>query len=403
MFAKLTIPKYCAFEFFYFTVSSNMAKRVISTMNCLDYFQGGWKGFTMCLSSDGVFSFGMNTSGVLGHEEEHVFPPKLISSITNIQSIACYSFHSVCLDVEGNVYTFGSNEYGQLGVGKDKEVLPFTHEPQKVDIPPCKQISCGYDFTVCLSEKGELYSFGYNECGQLGIGSAIDCNFPQKIELLEDIDFVECGEAFVICKIKNNDVYAWGRNCFGELGTGNSENQSLPFKSSEFPDNIVDIKCGVYHLLVLTSSKEVYTCGWNLFGQCGREDSNSVVEKITNFSDIIRIECGYDHSMFIDSNNNFYVFGHNKYGQLGVGDYWHRYEPTAHPSLSNIIDVSSKGHHVFVKTLSNEIFAFGNSTHLQLGKDTISTEQLIPIQVLQDNEDIWYSPMNISRAKSARK
>ena len=95
-------------------------------------------------------------------------------------------------------------------------------------------------------------------------------------------------------------------------------------------------------------------------------------------------------------------FGENSCGQLGLCDEKDRFKPIIHPSLSNVIDISSRGYHSFVKTSNNEIYAFGCNKYSQLGIETTNENQLTPIRVFEDNEDIWYSNINKSKAKSAR-
>ena len=210
----------------------------------------------------------------------------------------------------------------------------------------------------------------------------------------------------VFCKILNNEIYCLGRNDDGQLGLGYTERQCIPVLcSSLLNEDIIDIKCGADHTLVLTSNGDVLSCGYNGNGQLGREtDDNysSSFQKIEDLSEISRIECGYKHSMCIDINNNLFVFGQNYYGQLGLGDTDNRKKPMKHPSLSNIIDISTGGSHTFVKTSNNEIYAFGNNDSSQLGITTEDDNQLTPIRVFEDNEDIWFSNINKSKQKSAR-
>ena len=138
-----------------------MALRSVSNIVCSG-------DFTVCINNNqNVVSFGTSGSGGHGHKEDNVFPPKIISSLNHIISISVGGDHSVCLDNDGNVFTFGKNKYGQLGIG-DKD-LSHTSIPQKVNLPPCTQISCGDNFTMCLSENGEVYSFGHTRNGQLGV------------------------------------------------------------------------------------------------------------------------------------------------------------------------------------------------------------------------------------------
>ena len=143
-------------------------KRTSSTIVC--------GSFTLCITHNKtVCSFGHAATISCGHKVEYIFPPKSIP-LQNINSINCGPVHSICLDNDGTVYSFGRNNFGQLGLGN--KVIFYTSIPQKVDLPPCAQISCGYNHTICLSENGEVYSLGCNEDGQLGIGNNESYNSP---------------------------------------------------------------------------------------------------------------------------------------------------------------------------------------------------------------------------------
>ena len=395
-----------------------------ATMVCSDIRPNN---YILCISREGdVYSWGKHTCGAHGHEECFVFSQKRISSLKNIIGIACGSYHSICLDGDGNVFTFGSNSEGQLGIGSSSTISElfskimslrkkpeYTSIPQKVDLPPIQQIACGGNFNICLSINGELFSFGQNNHGQLGLGNTKKYfSYPQKIEklLTYHIEFVECAYYTVLCKSKNNEIFGWGDNNHGQLGIGtlNDKIKEPVLLNWSVDDNIVDIALGYAHTLVLTSSNEVFTCGWNRTGQLGRtEDLENFMQieelgKIEELSDIIHIECGYSNSRCIDVNYNLFVFGSNEYGQLGLGDTDNRYQPVKHPSLSNIIDISKGGQYTFVKTSNNEIYAFGYNDNSQLGIKTENEKQLTPIRVFEDNEDIWCSNINKSKAKSAR-
>ena len=376
-----------------------MALRSVSNIVCST-------DFTVCINHDkNVVSFGISDDGAHGHEKSNVFPPKIIPLLNNIKLLSVGEYHCGCLDNDGNVFMFGNNEYGQLGIGD--EDLSHTSVPQKVDLPPCKDVSCGFEFTMCLSETGEVYSFGRNKNGELGIGNTEESYYsPQLISSLKDVEFIESGGYHTFCKTLNNEVFCWGDNKYGQLGLENRDKQNTPILCSSLSnEEVVDIKCGNLFTIVLTSNGDVFSCGNNYKGQLGRitDDSySSVFQKIENLPEITRIECGDHHPMYIDINNNFYVVGYNKQGQLGLGDTSERVEPIKHPSLSNIIDISSKGNSTFVKTSNNEIYAFGNNEFSQLGIKKEDENQLTPIRVFEDNEDIWFSNINKSKTKSAR-
>ena len=153
-----------------------------------------------------MYSFGSSKLGSHGHEEEQIQYPMRISSLNNIKSVSIGLYHSFCLDYDGNVYTFGDNKFGQLGIST--EAIGSTLIPHKVNLPSCKQISCGDNFTICLSEDGNLFSFGINEYGPLGIGMYNRaCASPEQIESLLDVELVECGSKHSFCKTKYNEIY----------------------------------------------------------------------------------------------------------------------------------------------------------------------------------------------------
>ena len=378
--------------------------RVEPTIVCGDNSISG-TGFTVSISFGEVHVSGhLIFENIKRNESNEDCIPKPIPSLQSITSVFCGENHLICLDMEGSVFTLGNNEHGKLGIGKIYSEFKYTDVPQKLDLPPIKQVACGKEFNVCVSCDGNLYAFGDNRFKQLCLEDSMGySSTPIKSPFLEDIDFVACGSYFLICKCMNNDIFVFGGNSRGQLGV-KEEIPPIPCKVEYWPENIVDIKCGISHTLVLTSNQEVYSCGNNYSGQLGRMDciDCAKLEKIKDLSDIVRIECGHLHSICIDSYGRLYVFGYNQFGQLGLNDRFDKRKPVLHPYLSNIIDVSSGGYHTFAKTSNNEIFAFGRNTVSQFGLKTNENFVYSPIRVFEDNEDIWCSNINKSKAKSAR-
>ena len=118
-----------------------MAKRVVATIRCDGDDNSG---YTASISNEGyVYIIGKDYRNSTAEE----FSMRKVPSLKNIQSIDC-SDHILCLDSLGSVFTFGGNVYGQLGIGNQN--THFISDPQKVKLPPCKQVSCGDSFTICL-------------------------------------------------------------------------------------------------------------------------------------------------------------------------------------------------------------------------------------------------------------
>ena len=261
-----------------------------------------------------------------------------------------------------------------------------------------------YLSTICIDEEGCLYVFGSNYEGRLGFNGEDKIYCPTKLAKLKDVDFVACGDIHTFCKTLNDEIYCWGCNEFGQLGLGYTSNVVKPNLCINYPENIVDIRCGSNHTVILTTQLEVYICGSNERCLLGIPDVNNVTsfQKVDGLSEIVRIECGNNHFMCIDIHYSLFVFGSNSFGQLGLSDTKDRNTPIKHP-LSNSIDISSRGNHTFIKTSNNEIFGFGLNNWFQLGIKTKNTTITSPIQLFQNNENIWNSTLINFNAKSARK
>ena len=92
-------------------------------------------------------------------------PPTKLNIPHRITQIACGLHHSVLLSSTGEVYTFGSNQHGQLGLGD----FVIRETPCLVNVnSTIVQISAGSNHTVLLNSQGQIYSFGSNNKGQLG-------------------------------------------------------------------------------------------------------------------------------------------------------------------------------------------------------------------------------------------
>ena len=201
------------------TSFSNISK--ISTGNNHSLFQND-KGE--------IFSCGYNENGEcgLGHFNDTQIKPSLILNLPpNIIQFVCGFGYSLFLDSEGNVYSVGNNEYGQLGLGHNTNQNVSSKIP---NIPPIKIISCANSSCYLIDFEGNLWSFGFNYHGQLGHGGNTDINTPKVISTLKNIQQISygfCGSHFFV-KNSQNQIFATGNNYYGELGTGDTQSVSIP-------------------------------------------------------------------------------------------------------------------------------------------------------------------------------
>ena len=142
--------------------------------------------------------------------------------------------------------------------------------PTEIYVPEVKfsHIECGKDFCLLLSNFGALYSFGTNQFGQLGHGDNIQRTYPIAVKFFLDmkkkVDQISCGFKHSACKC-NNKIYTWGCNSNGQLGTGNLKHMYTPnlidIKYSKVKFNFLQVSCGFRSTVFLTETRKLYWCG----------------------------------------------------------------------------------------------------------------------------------------------
>ncbi len=153
-----------------------------------------------------------------------------ISSYSSIISVKCGFWHSLVLTQNGEVYAWGSNTYGQIGNGSfDKQDVPIKlncfYEEFVIDI------SCGGHHSMGLTNNGHVFSWGYNQFSQLGHRENENLNKPKLIELKNVlITKISCGQYHSLLLSNDEIIYGFGNNDFGQIGIVTKENQIKPTK-----------------------------------------------------------------------------------------------------------------------------------------------------------------------------
>ena len=361
---------------------------------------------TITLSDDGtVHSFGRNREGELGlGHNRNVSLPTPIPNLPQINMISCGYGFTVCVDYEGFIWSFGENYYGQLGTGNKTDF----NVPQKIlDLPPVLSVSCGSYHTLIITNicNSELWSCGINDEGQLCHGDEENRSKHQKTPFSNISKISACYEHSLFQNNKG-EIFSCGSNQFGECGLGhNNHPQITPNLIPDAPSNIVHFVCGFHHNLFLDSDGNVFSVGFNEFGQLGlgHNTNQNVLKKIPNIPPIQKISCVGPSCYLIDFEGNLWTFGKNEYGQLGHGDKTHRNAPNIINTWKDIQQISYGfcGFHFIAKNSQNQIFVTGNNEYGQLGTGDRKSVS-IPKEINSQYSTIWRDEFH-TRAKSARK
>ncbi|XP_056619314.1 probable E3 ubiquitin-protein ligase HERC3 [Triplophysa dalaica] len=199
-------------------------------------------------------------------------PLKDLSNRHVIQ-ISCGDQHSMALTQEGQVFVWGENSHGQLGLGEGRSGSQTPQHVQCLDGVPLAQISAGGDHSFVLSLSGVVLGWGKNSSGQLGLGDTTDRHVPTVVKSLngKKTQFISCGGEHTATLSKGGTVFTFGSGVFGQLGHNSFKDEHLPRVVSElWGSKVSQVTCGRHHTLVLVaSSKQIYSFGCGTQRQLG--------------------------------------------------------------------------------------------------------------------------------------
>src|SRR5205085_1130517 len=165
-----------------------------------------------------------------------------------------------------------------------------------------KNISAGASHSLILTNTGQIYAFGSNDDGQLGLSDNNNKNIPTLILNLNHIIQIAAKSVRSLALSNTGQIYAFGANYFGQLGLGNNIDKNIPTLIPNL-NHIIQIAARGAHSLVLSNTEQIYTFGNNYFGQLGLGDNSNrhIPMLIPNLTHIIQIAAGGGYSLVLSN------------------------------------------------------------------------------------------------------
>ncbi|XP_058798265.1 probable E3 ubiquitin-protein ligase HERC4 [Phymastichus coffea] len=329
--------------------------------------------------------------GLGGIEDENILLPREVDfqKATEIEQIACGANHTVLITEDGQVFSCGNNDCGQLGHDKPTKRLQMI---PGLDAFVFKQAACGASHSVAVNNWGQLFCWGNNADGQLGLGTPLTIvQMPTLVKALGTSVIVQiaCGQNHTLALTNNGELYTWGSNSDGQLGLGQDIKMETKPKliSSLFGIPIAFIACGGYHSIIVTKSGAVYGWGKNTFGQLGMNDMSDryipCLLKTLRNTKVKYVSCGEEFSVFMTMDGGVFTCGAGMYGQLGHGVNGNEILPRQIIELmgSVVTQIScGKRHTLALVPSRGKVYAWGLGGSGQLGSRTArsaSTPQIV--------------------------
>ena len=339
-------------------------------------------------------------------------------AVSVTERIASGNRHSLFVSSAG-VRVYGKNNYGQLGDGTTTDRNSWTTVTFN-NLSPSEiitKVTAGRDFSLALSNLGNVYSWGRNNNGQLGIGTTSSALLPQKI------NFTNLGEGEFITKIgaghhhafavtNLNRVYGWGSNLYNEINSSVTISHRSPvnifstnsFNPTDPSEVIVVISGGQHYSTILTNHGRIYSWGRDYDGVQGSNFNNYFTPRRVSIPDlsngemIISIQSGVSHNIALTNFGSLYVWGRNTDGALGAGSsnstIYYTPRKITLPDLNpdeKVVYAEAGYNFSVIITNQSRVFGWGNNLSNQLASlttENIFTPTLIDVIGYYNSDEV---------------
>lgn len=273
-----------------------------------------------------LWTWGLNADGQLGNVSFISSDIPIQVGVTELKNlcmdVSCGYRHAAVVTSDGNLWMWGNNERYQLS--SSVNTTPQTTNPFKVPVNSLnnitKKVSCGKDYTCIITENGELFSCGANEYGQIGNGSITDqSSFTTSSSY--KWKSVCAGEFHTVGVTTERFLVSWGRNDYGQLGLNDTTNKLYPTKVGSDAD-WKQVSSNGLHTVAIKTNGTMWAWGSNYQGQLGVGSGiSSTTLPIQVGTDINwkQVSCGRYNTVATKTDGSLWVWGLNDQNQLGLG------------------------------------------------------------------------------------
>lgn len=223
-------------------------------------------------------------------------------------SIGCFNEVTSYGEYYTNTYAMGKGYTDASDVDSEQYLIGKGYE----------YIDAGYNFVAAIDENHHTTLWGDDEYGQLAKNCPDDVYDVFDGGCPEYFTEVKCGPYFCIGLTNFGNVYSWGKNSMGQLGLGYTSEKAAPQKISGLTD-VVSVGVGHDHAMAVKSDGTVWTWGNNSKNQLGRVLGLSYAPgQVMGITNAKEVTGGYEYTIVVDNNNCVWTFGSNEFGALGI-------------------------------------------------------------------------------------
>ena len=246
----------------------------------------GFKHYAALAEDGTVWTWGKGRYGVLGHCDgaDRSTPTRLNKNAfggSEAVMVACGWNHTMVVTVDGRLWTFGRGREGQVGHGNTDHVLV----PRNVcafDEVKIAMVAGGRYHSIAATAEGDVFTWGWGQYGELGHNE--EDEFDEKLSpaMLDRalfrgsrVLFVAAGENNSAVVTEEGLLFVWGYGLYGQLGLGDNENKMIPMcmgKEAFNGTRVLMVSCSTYRSLAVTEEGGLWSWGRGSEGSLGHND-----------------------------------------------------------------------------------------------------------------------------------
>ncbi len=282
----------------------------------------------------------------------------------------------------GELYCWGGNQRGTLGLGDSQNRL----SPERVgSLSSWVQVVTAADHTCALRDDGSVWCFGANDVGQLGTAGVNDVLSPLAVSLPGAAVGISSEAAFSCALLDSRALYCWGENIEGMLAQDDDypgENQFTPVRVADFTD-WMQVDTGQGHACALRLPGTLWCWGRNTGEQLGLGDDAldqyRFPQQVGELDDWTEVDAGQNHSCGLRAGSELWCWGENTHGNLGTGDPAKQTSPVR-VDTRQYRQISLDTFHTCAIDMADDLWCWGRNVEGQLGLgDTI--DRALPTKV----------------------
>jgi alpha-tubulin suppressor-like RCC1 family protein len=237
-------------------------------------------------------------------------------------TVSSSGFHTLAIRPDGTLWGWGLNSSDELGLGDNGSV--FTKVITRVGTDSdWKMVSINLEHTAALKDDGSLWVWGTNEWGQHGLGDTTRRNVPTQMGADKDWKFVAAGWNYTMAIKNDGSLWGWGMWSGGKIGVPWSGSQINPVPARIGDDNDWAFVSGGYnHSVGIRTDGSLWTWGDNAWAQLGRSIPGQYtheVGQVGTAKDWKSVAASYNHSVALKADGSVWTWGTNESGQIGDG------------------------------------------------------------------------------------